>query len=244
MRPIIQISKTQQSLYTDAAKTIADRITTAISDHGYCTLVLSGGSTPAGIYKTLAESYKTTIDWNNVHFFWGDERTVPPDHEDSNYRMAYDSLLSKIPVPESNIYRIPAEQPPADAAALYEDTIASFFGTDDLPVFDIILLGLGEDGHTASLFPDTGAAEEKDKLVQSVYVKKLKTHRITLSLPVINNARSVIFLVSGKSKAGVTEEILSGRNKTYPAALVQPTHGELIWLLDQDVTSSAVATLR
>jgi 6-phosphogluconolactonase len=94
MRPIIQISKTQQSLYTDAAKTIADRITTAISDHGYCTLVLSGGSTPAGIYKTLAESYKTTIDWTNVHFFWGDERTVPPDHEDSNYRMAYNSHCS------------------------------------------------------------------------------------------------------------------------------------------------------
>jgi 6-phosphogluconolactonase len=234
MNPITQISPTQ---HTDAASLIADRIATAIFDHGYCTLILSGGSTPAGIYKTLAESYKTTIDWTNVHFFWGDERTVPPDHEDSNYRMAYDSLLSKIPIPESNIYRIPAEQRPADAAALYEDTIASFFGTDDLPVFDIILLGLGEDGHTASLFPDTGAVEEKDKLVQSVYVEKLNTHRITLSLPVINNARSVIFLVSGKSKAGVTEEILSGRNKTYPAAQVQPTHGELIWLLDQDANA-------
>jgi 6-phosphogluconolactonase len=235
MIPRIHILTTKERLYEEAADTIARLIDETLRSRGSCTFVLAGGSTPEGLYKRLASPpFDTEIDWGRVHFFWGDERAVPPDHTDSNYRMAHNAFLSKLPVSGSNIHRIPAEHPPAEAALLYEVDIRKFFGSASLPSFNIVLLGLGEDGHTASIFPGTSAITETDRIVTDVYVGQLRSHRITLSLPAINNARCVIFLVSGKSKAPVVREVIVNKNPNFPATAVQPLGGKLLWMIDAD----------
>jgi 6-phosphogluconolactonase len=235
MHPRIHILASRKQLYKKTAGVISELIQDTLRLRNRCAIVLAGGSTPEGLYNTLAAPpYDTGLDWKNVYFFWGDERAVPPDHADSNYRMAYRSLLSKIPVPDENLYRIPAERPPADAAGAYEETIARFFGTSSTPSFDIILLGLGDDGHTASIFPGTEAIEETTRRVMDVYIERLRSYRITFSLSLINNAHTVIFLVSGTSKASVVREILIEKNPDLPASYVRPDSGNLIWMLDAE----------
>ncbi len=178
------------------------------------------------------------MPWSQTHFFWGDERHVSPDSPESNYAMARQTMLGPIGVPAKNIHRIRSELPDAhDAASEYETQLRSFFQSPpgQLPRFDLILLGLGPDAHTASLFPHTEALHEHHKLVAANWVEKFKTWRITLTLPVINNAANVLFLVSGSEKAEALKTVLKGPHhpELYPAQLIQPTDGTLTWLVDQ-----------
>ena len=175
---------------------------------------------------------------NSVHFFWGDERHVPPDHPDSNYRMAYEALLCKVPVPVANVRRILSEDRNAhDAARQYERTLQAFFQLSGgrFPRFDLVLLGLGSDGHTASLFPGTTALHEEQRLVIANWVGKLNTDRITLTAPVFNNASCVMFLVSGADKAIPLKAVVEGGHEPeqLPAQLIRPEDGQLLWLVDQ-----------
>jgi len=224
-----------------AAEEFVRQIKGTVRAHDLCTVVLSGGSTPKGLYALLAsdEAWQTRLPWDKIHFFWGDERHVPPDHPDSNYRVAHQALLSKVPVPLENVHRIAAENPNAhQAAEEYEQTLRTFFrlAAGQLPRFDLILLGMGPDGHTASLFPGTAALHESQRLVVANWVEKFHTYRITLTLPVFNNAARVLFLVSGEEKAEVLRAVLQGHDQPprFPAQLICPTSGEILWLVDQD----------
>jgi 6-phosphogluconolactonase len=193
------------------------------------TVALSGGSTPKVLYQLLAEEFRDQVSWASTQFFWSDERHVPPDHPDSNYRMAHEALLSRVPVPESNVHRIHGENPSAqEAADEYEKVV--------VPRLDLILLGLGGDGHTASIFPGSDVLHETKRLVAAPWVEKLNTYRITMTLPLLNNGASILFLVSGAEKAQIVKEVLEGPKK-YPAQFVQPTNGELIWMLDRDAAA-------
>jgi len=195
------------------------------------TVALSGGSTPKAMFRILAGEFRERVPWSKIHFFWSDERHVPPDHPDSNYRMANEALLSHVPVAPENIHRIHSENPDAaEAASEYEKTLRDVT-KQTLPRLDLIFLGLGTDGHTASIFPGSEVLQETKRLVAAPWVDKLKTYRITMTLPLINNAGAVVFLVSGAEKAAIVKEVLEGGNK-YPAQAVKPTHGELIWMVN------------
>jgi 6-phosphogluconolactonase len=185
----------------------------------------------------LARDYPAELDWSKVHVFFGDERTVPPEHEDSNYRMAYEALLSRVPV--GSVHRMRGELPPAEAAASYEEELRECFGPDEPPSFDLILLGLGEDGHTASLFPETSALDVTDRWVVANPVLKLETTRLTLTIPAINAAKAVTFLVAGEGKAEALKEILEGDAdpRAYPAKFVRPERGDLTWMVDRAAAS-------
>src|SRR5918994_2807823 len=185
----------------------------SVESAGRITVALSGGSTPQHLYSLLASpDYKAQIPWSNVELFWGDERCVPPDHPESNFRMAQEALLSKIKIPSENIHRMRGEQESQAAAAEYEKELQKIFGLNSgaLPRFDLILLGIGEDGHTASLFPNSDALNETKHLVVAPFVAKLNSYRLSLTLPVLNNAANVWFLVMGTSKADAVKQALSG----------------------------------
>ena len=211
----------------------------AVKSRGRCTIALSGGSTPKDLYSLLAGDgkWRDVFPWKSTHFFWGDERHVAPDHEESNYRMANEAMLSKAPVPAANVHRIKSENPDAAAAAKdYERELRAFFDLrgGKFPRLDIALLGLGPEGHTASLFPGTKALREKKRLVVSNWIGKFYTDRITLTAPVFNQAREVIFLVCGDDKALALKGVLEGRHEPdqLPAQLIHPRKGRLLWLLD------------
>ena len=207
----------------------------ALAQKDFFTVALSGGSTPKILYEVLVDRQKE-VPWARTHFFWSDERHVPPDHPDSNYRMAYEAMLSRVPVPVGNVHRIRGENPDAQKAAdEYEQTLIEQT-RQSLPRLDLILLGLGADGHTASIFPGSEVLKETQRLIAAPWVEKLNTHRITMTLPLLNNGASVLFLVSGAEKAGIVKEVLEGSEK-YPAQAVQPTNGELLWMLDKDAAS-------
>jgi len=200
------------------------------------TVALSGGSTPKLMFQILAQQFRDDVPWEGIQFFWSDERHVPPDHPESNYRMANEALLSHVAVSANNIHRIHSENPnAADAAAEYEKTIIAVT-KQPLPRLDLIFLGLGTDGHTASIFPGSEVLHETKHIVAAPYVEKFKSHRITMTLPLINNGSSVVFLVSGAEKAQIVKEVLEGEDK-YPAQKVKPTQGELIWMLDKEAAA-------
>jgi 6-phosphogluconolactonase len=232
---------TPQDLFQAAAEEVIRVATDAIAQRGRFTIALSGGSTPKNLYTLIAANAGASVPWEKVFFFWSDERHVPLDDPDSNYRMAKESLLSKIPVPPSNIFPLPAGNEDAEAAAKeYEQTLKKFFASgNELPRFDLILLGMGPDGHTASLFPETPALQEKSRLVVANQVDKLKTDRITFTLPLLNAARCVLFLVSGADKAAALHEVLEGDApaEKYPSKLVRPSNGKLIWFVDRAAAS-------
>jgi len=233
---------TPQDLFQAAADEVLCAATEAIAQRGRFTIALSGGTTPRNLYTLIAANASASLPWTQMFFFWGDERHVPANDPDSNYRMAKETLLSKVPIPAANIFRIPAENPDAGAAAdAYEQTLRKFFslGPGEFPRFDLILLGLGADGHTASLFPETAGLQEKSRLVVANWVEKMKTSRITFTLPVLNAARCVAFLVSGTDKAAVLREVLEGNAaaEKYPSRLVQPSPGKLIWFVDRAAAS-------
>jgi len=232
------------SLFQAAAKEFVSQAEAGIKAQGRFTVALSGGSTPRGLFSVLAANYRDRLPWDKVFIFWSDERHVPPESSESNYRMAYESLLSKVPVPQTNIFRIPAENPDArQVAAEYGETVRRFFQAPQgaFPQFDLILLGMGPDGHTASLFPGSSAVHEKERLVVSTWVEKLKTDRITFTAPLINRAKVVMFLIAGADKSEALREVLEGNQpaERYPSRLIHPADGRLIWLADQ----AAAATL-
>jgi 6-phosphogluconolactonase len=215
---------------------------------------LAGGSTPRALYRLLADPeapFRNRLDWAGLHFFWGDERHVPPDHPESNFRMAREAMLDRVPVPAAHVHRIPAEEPDAARAAeRYERELIETFGLRaeadeaqrrDWPRFDLVLLGLGEEGHTASLFPGSPllTAPRQQRLVAAVWVEAQRTWRITLTPPVLDHAATVIFLVSGAAKAPALAAVLDGepRPELYPAQVVAPVDGRLLWLVDRDAAA-------
>jgi 6-phosphogluconolactonase len=232
----IEVLATAADLYHAAAEEFLRVARTAIGAQGRFTVALSGGSTPKALYSLLASNY-ANFAWNRVFMFFGDERHVPPTDPESNYRMVQESLLSKITIPPENVFRVPAENPDADAAAAdYESQLRKFFELkpNEFPRFDLILLGMGPDGHTASLFPDSAALEEKSRLVVANWVEKFKTHRITFTFPVLNRAAEIVFLASGPDKAEILHQVLEGKNSPpLPSQQVQPSDGKLLWMLDE-----------
>ncbi len=237
--PELLIYPDRDALSRAAADKFVERANAAIAARGRLSVALSGGSTPRELYAELASNaYRARVEWRQVHFFWGDERAVPPDSPDSNYRMANETLLSHIPVPKENVHRILAEKNPEIAAAEYEQTLRDFFG-EDIPRFDLVLLGLGTNGHTASLFPHTSALNEKKRGCISVWVPELNAMRITLTALVLNDAAHIIFLVAGMDKAVVLREVLRGPYdpERLPAQLIHPDHGSLLWMIDQAAAS-------
>ena len=221
-----------------AAEEFVTQATGTVRANGRFTVALSGGSTPKSLFSLLASTFRDQLPWDKMFFFWGDERHVPPDHPESNYRMAYEALLSKVPVPAENVFRVPAENPDASqAAADYEQALRKFFelSPGTFPRLDLILLGMGPDGHTASLFPGTSGLREKSRLVVANWVEKFKAYRITFTLPVLNNAAVVTFLVGGADKAETVREVLEGSQpaELFPSKLIHPTNGRLMWMLDQ-----------
>ena len=232
----VHVYECPEKLAEAAARKFATKAAEAIEERGRFAVVLAGGSTPNAMYGILARDYSDSMDWSKVHVFFGDERTVAPDHEDSNYRMAREALLDHVRV--GSVHRMRCELLPDEAAADYEEQLREFFGSEQLPRFDLILLGIGGDGHTASLFPETPALEVQDRWVVANPVPKLDTTRITLTVPVINAARSVVFLVAGEDKAEALKEILEGDTdpREYPATLVRPPTGP-VWKLDRTAAS-------
>jgi 6-phosphogluconolactonase len=238
----VEIFHTPAEMTEAAANLFAAGASEAASARGRFTAALSGGKTPVAIYSLLAKApFVSQIPWARVHLFWGDERCVPPDHRDSNYRMAREFLLDHVPIPPAHVHRMPGEMDPVEAAARYEGELRAFFAPhgDGLPVFDLILLGLGEDGHTASLFPGTRAIGESARWVVGHYVDAQKGWRITLTPPVINAARTVVVIAAGTGKATALKEILEGpfRPDRLPAQIVRPADGTLLWMLDREAAA-------
>jgi 6-phosphogluconolactonase len=234
--PKVEIFGSPQELFRAAAEKFCTLGSEAIKTHGRFSVALSGGSTPRGLHQELVTHFASRLDWNRVFFFWGDERHVPPDSSDSNYRMAKETLLSKLPIPPENISRVQSELPDArQAAAKYEQALQQFFHPepDSFPKFDFILLGMGPDGHTASLFPGTAALQEKDHLVVANWVEKLNTFRITFTYPVLNSAACIMFLVNGDEKAEMVRRALKDSAANLPCQKVRPDDGALLWYLDK-----------
>lgn len=237
LRKII-VCREIEELSLRAAEEFVSLTRQAAGTVGRFAVALAGGSTPKNLYSLLATSgFRGRIPWPQIHLFWGDERCVPPDHPESNYHMVDETLLSKVPIPAENVYRMEGEEDPEVAARRYEETLKKFFQLSDngLPRFDLILLGLGEDGHTASLFPGSDAVQESKRLVTALYVEKLKAFRLTLTLPVLNHSANIFFLVAGKNKARVLKDVLQGGDgsESLPAQRVNPRMGRLLWFADQ-----------
>jgi 6-phosphogluconolactonase len=231
----IEVVATAADLFHAAAEEFITLGRAAIGAQGRFAVALSGGSTPKALYSLLATNY-ANFAWNRVFLFFGDERHVPPTDAESNYRMVNEALLTHIAIPSENVFRVLAENPDATtAAADYEAQLRRFFELKpgEFPRFDLILLGMGPDGHTASLFPDSLALEEKMRLVVANWVAKFNTHRITFTFPVLNHAAEVMFMASGTDKAEMLHQVLEARNTPpLPSQRVQPSNGKLLWLLD------------
>ena len=232
----IEVAESADALSHAVAEQFVRLTTDAVQTRGRCTVALSGGSSPRGVYQLLgAPAFRTRVRWNEIHFFWGDERHVPPDHPDSNYRMAVEAMLSRVPIPPANVHRVRSELPDAERAAHeYDETIRACVDGEPLPRFDVIHLGIGTDGHTASLFPGSAALEERERLCVANWIEKLGGHRITLTLPVLNAARAVVFIATGVGKASIVQQVFQDPEASpLPAQLVRPADGELSWMLDR-----------
>lgn len=232
----VQVLPDVDQLAQAAAERFIESAAEAVKERNEFRVALAGGSTPRGTYQRLAGAdLAPLVSWRNVHLFWGDERCVAPDHPDSNFRMARDTLLDKVPVPQSNLHRIQCELEPQAAARAYAQELRTVFQSRRRPHFDLVLLGMGADGHTASLFPGSPALNELRRWVVAVFVAQLDAWRVTLTPPLLNAARQVIFLVSGKVKAAPVKQVLHGEHdpERLPAQLVRPKQGSVIWMLDQ-----------
>ncbi len=233
----IKVYPNTQKLYHMTAMHILEIAGKAIREKGAFYIALSGGETPKGLFKLFGKDYyRKQTDWTHTHVFWSDERCVPPNDPESNYRAAYRLCLEKCHIPKNHIHRVPTEKPPLEAARFYQEEILSTLGTP--PVFDLILLGLGTDGHTASIFPETldsFSPDEPDKWVAARYIQKLSAWRITFTPRLINAAKEVLFLVAGAHKASILHAILSESSDsgTYPACLIHPDNGKTVWFVDE-----------
>jgi 6-phosphogluconolactonase len=224
------------------AEYIADVAERAIGERGRFSLGLSGGSTPRPVYELLAEPpFRDRIDWDRTHIWWGDERCVPPDDAQSNYRLAREALLDKVPLPPANVHRMRGEIDPATAAAEYEQELADYLAEEGAGAgLDLVLLGMGDNGHTASLFPGQPAVHEQERQVVAEYVAEVSMWRITLTAPAINAARFVVILVGGEAKAQRLHEVLDGPYDPdrSPVQLIKPASGELVWMVDRAAASA------
>jgi len=241
--PSVTVCSNLSDLSRKAAALFVRLANEAVEQRGRFTVCLSGGSTPRTTYGLLAEEpFRDQVPWSQVHIFWGDERVIPSDHPDNHHQMASDILLSKVPIPAENIHRMPVENGDSqNAAREYETLLRTFFDLAEgqLPRFDLVLLGMGADAHMASLFPGTSGLKEMQSLVAAHYVPKLAADRLTLTLPVLSNARHVTFLVSGVNKAEALQLVLQGGQAEIdlPASLLRPADGEVIWMVDKDAAS-------
>jgi 6-phosphogluconolactonase len=233
------IFDTPEQLTRAAVERFIEYAWEAIENHGVFTVALSGGNTPRRVYQLLGTEFKDCIDWPKVHLFFGDERCVPADQPDSNYGMVYRTLISRIAVPAKNVHRIVGEGDADENAQAYERELKSFFYSLSWPRFDLVLLGMGEDGHTASLFPGSETIREKSKWVVRTRLERLGQYRITLTIPVFNNAAHALFLVTGKEKAKRLAKVLrpASNNEDTPAQKIQPSDGSLEWLVDKAAAS-------
>lgn len=230
------LSKNSEELSEKAAEWMVDYINEVLKKQDRFTIALSGGSTPKKLYQLLASAkYRNKIDWNSLHFFWGDERFVPFEDERNNAKMAYDDLLNHVPVNKENIHIIKTEGlKPEESAAAYEKLLHQYFdGTDT--TFDLVLLGLGNDAHTLSLFPGYSHVTENKKWALSFFLKEQDMYRITLSAPIVNMSARVAFLISGGDKAASVYHVLAGEHDPdlYPAQIIQPFNSGLYWFLDE-----------
>ncbi len=238
----IQVVADVRELSSTAAELFVSLSLEAARERDLFTVVLAGGSTPKNLYALLAdwnEPFRARLPWHKIHLFWGDERHVAADHPDSNYRMVQEAMLERVPIPTENVHRIRSENADAAKAADdYEQVLREFFGLTEghLPSFDLSLLGMGPDGHTASIFPGTDVINEKSRLVAAPWVKKLNGYRITLTPPVLNNSAFTLLLVSGKEKAETLREALQGiyQPDRFPVQIIKPTNGKLLWLVDRE----------
>jgi 6-phosphogluconolactonase len=239
----VQIFPDLMAISQKAAEMFVLLARASISEKGRFAVAISGGSTPKRFYSLLGSAaYRDQIDWPSVHFFWADERCVPKEDEENNFKLASETFLSRVPVPDRNIHRIKGEKGPEVGTKDYGGRIRSFFGTLGLPVFDLILLGMGEDGHTASLFPGSKVLQERGRPAVPVYLEKPGVDRITVTLPVLNRASQIIFLVSGSSKAGAVRRVLEEEEmgEQLPASLIRPLHGSVTWLIDEEAAGKLV----
>jgi len=238
----IEVYQCAAELEQNAAEKIILMINKAIGERGVCSIALSGGETPRPVYRILGSSpIKERIDWSRVHLFFTDERVVPPTDPQSNFGMINREFISHINISSRNIHRIAGEKKPELAAADYERELREYF-SNQIIRFDVVLLGLGEDGHTASIFPGTKVVHEEKAFVAAVYARRLSIWRVTLTYRSINNAREILFLVSGKNKRFIVQNILKtpAMREEYPAALVQPLDGNILWMLDKDAAEEYV----
>jgi len=235
-RPRVQVFDDAEAVARGAAGRFVELGRAAIDARGCFSVGLAGGSTPKRTYELLAsEAYREQLNWSKVHIFFGDERCVPPDHSESNYRMANEALISRVSIPPPNVHRINGLGDAVANASLYEDELRTFFNPASWPRFDLVLLGMGDDGHTASLFPGTKALVEPRAWVVANWVEKFGTFRITLTAPAINHAANIAFLVTGATKAERLLEVLRGAldPEKLPSQLIQPLDGSLFWLVDK-----------
>ncbi len=252
MTPSVRVLADRAAVQRAAAEEFAAGTEAAVRARGLAFVALSGGSTPRALHALLvdpAEPFRARVPWARLHLFWGDERPVPPDHPDSNYGMARDTLLRHVPVPPAQVHRIAGEDPdPTRAAERYTREIREVFDAHGRleagwPRFDLVLLGMGADGHTASLFPGTDAIHETARLVVAAWVAAVGTHRITLTAPVLNGADRVVFLVTGSDKAEALAAVLEGprRPDVYPSQAIAPRAGALVWLVDHAAAARLTA---
>ncbi len=236
----LHILRSADRLYHSVASWITAEIILAVENRGKCSIALSGGSTPKNVYDLLKQApFDKDIPWGKVYFFWGDERMVGYDDEQNNARMALDALLDQVPVPKENIFRMPSTLPPDEAEEQYNRLLHEYFSSEDEFSFDIVLLGMGDDGHTLSLFPGTAILNETEKWVTTYYADHLKQSRITLLPALVNKCRRAAFIVSGASKAASLKSVLSPvkNEQQFPAQLIKPTNGELHWFVDDAATA-------
>jgi 6-phosphogluconolactonase len=232
---MISVYPDLEALSRAAADLFAERAAQAVADHGRCAILLAGGETPRRTYELLAEEpLRDQVPWGSLHLFWGDERSVPPDDPRNNARMVHRALLDRVPVPAGQVHPIPGDRDPRQAADEYEELLSRFFA-GAAPRFDLVLLGLGDDGHTASLFPDSPVLEERQRWASATRRAGEEIGRVTLTPPLINQAELVVFLVAGDDKATVLREVLENYPdpRSRPARMIMPEQGELRWMVDQ-----------
>lgn len=246
MTPIVRVSRDAETFAGAATAFFTESAIAAVAARGTFSVALSGGSTPRAVFARLAadETARLRVSWRQIDWWWSDERTVPPGDPASNFRMAFESLLGQVPIDPARVHRLKGDAAPAAAASEYERDLRAAFGASshEIPRFDLLLLGLGGDGHTASLFPGTAAIAERERLVVANEVPALHTVRLTFTLPLINRARRVAFLVSGAEKASILARVLEGPPDALPAQLVRPDEGELLWIVDSAAARDLATT--
>ncbi|MEI8354816.1 MAG: 6-phosphogluconolactonase [Deltaproteobacteria bacterium] len=234
----VEVLLNSSELAKRGADLFAAEAAAAIASRGEFSVALSGGATPLPLYTLLAtDEYLCRIDWSRIHFFWADERCVPHNHQGSNFYAIFAPLLSRLQVDAAHFHRIPGELPPDQAAFSIEKKLRSFFAGHSLPCFDLVLLGMGVDGHTASIFPGSHSCLDASRIAVEVYLDKPHSNRVTLTMSVLNNSRNVVFIVSGKEKAETVRAVLEDDTPRYPASMVQLAKGTVTWLLDLDAAS-------